>query len=40
MLEKMKLDNDQMTFSYLFDTNLKEREMLDPKNPQIEILFV
>lgn len=29
----MKLDNDMMKFSYLFDTNLQEREMLDPKNP-------
>ncbi len=29
-----------MKFAYLFDTNLQERELLDPKNPQIEILFV
>ena len=40
MLEKMKLDNELMNFVYLLDTTLKERDNIDPKNPQIEILFV
>jgi hypothetical protein len=29
-----------MKYAVVFDTSLKQKEMLDPNNPQIEMLFV
>jgi len=40
MLEKMKRDDPNTRFAYLFDSTLNERERLDPKNPNIEVLVV
>lgn len=40
MLEKMKTEEPQLKFSYMFDTSLHQRERLDPANPQIEILLI
>ena len=33
MLEKMKTEDPQLKFSYMFDTSLHQRERLDPENP-------
>jgi hypothetical protein len=40
MLEKMRKDNNEMKFSYVFDGNSCEKERADPNNPQIEMLIV
>ena len=37
MLKKMKEQNDELRFCYVFDT---QQENQDPRNPQIECLIV
>lgn len=40
MLEKMRQEDPMTRFAYLFDSHLKQRDDIDPTNPQIECLLI
>ena len=40
MLEKMREEDPMTRFAYLFDSHMKQRDDIDPGNPQIEALLI
>ena len=40
MLERMRQEDPMTRFAYLFDSHLKQRDDVDPTNPQIEALLI